>query len=48
MCKAYNENFILAQKIIFLMLLVCRILMQKEGFCTMITASDFYLPMDFL
>lgn len=48
MCKAYNENFILAQKMTFLMLHMWRILTQNEGFCSMITASDFYLPMDFL
>lgn len=48
MCKAYNENFILAQKIILLMLHMWGILMQNEGFCSMITASDFYLLMDFL
>lgn len=48
MCKAYNENFILTQKITFLMLHMWGILMQNEGFCSVIKTSDFYLPMDFL
>jgi hypothetical protein len=48
MCKVYNEKFILAQNVIFLMLHMWRILTQNVGFCSMITTSDFYLPMDFL